>query len=502
MVTDPGFGLTVSGWHGGGGTPPPPTCADGCDAGDTCQQGSCQDGACQFTSEPDGTSCDTSDGCTVNGTCQGGTCSGDPVTIDGTASADGKAERFQVVQKAISFAFTFTNNNCDSVSYSWDFGDGTTSTDAAPTHSYATPGDYTVSVDVSCDTCDSDAAKANDTVRVVAFKATIAQPTGDPATAPSPSNQFTYTGISGKVTIPVQATIDPASVTAEMNDRIQWILSRMPNGSALTWDTPSPVDATTGANTTNNAQLAGYPTTNDQFGNDTIVMKVLDDDDSVLDTQTAPIQLFFARDDTAVPLVAPNWFRYFNQTGAGNPNAVFNTTHGVYGTSPAMLLWRTYAGSRDAITIDDAAITSAPRRDGSHQITTGIDLFADVVAHETRHVRQVHDSNTAPFFTGVTGVLRDAPAAGWSFNVNGHPPHPDPLWNHFIRVILPPFGISFDFSLDTDFDDLPDTLEPSAADFAACATPVPIECQAQRAETIAEDTFKSVDWGDPGKQHP
>lgn len=39
---------------------------------------------------------------------------------------------------------TFTNNSSNSQTYLWDFGDGMTSTDANPVHTYAAPGDYTV----------------------------------------------------------------------------------------------------------------------------------------------------------------------------------------------------------------------------------------------------------------------------------------------------------------------------------------------------------------------
>lgn len=39
---------------------------------------------------------------------------------------------------------TFTNNSLESDSYSWDFGDGNTSTEAAPTHTYSDYGLYSV----------------------------------------------------------------------------------------------------------------------------------------------------------------------------------------------------------------------------------------------------------------------------------------------------------------------------------------------------------------------
>lgn len=66
---------------------------------------------------------------------------------DFTASVDG-------------FAVTFTSSGSDITGYSWDFGDGNSSTDANPVHTYTTSGTYTVlltlkgeggSIDVSHD---------------------------------------------------------------------------------------------------------------------------------------------------------------------------------------------------------------------------------------------------------------------------------------------------------------------------------------------------------------
>ena len=42
---------------------------------------------------------------------------------------------------------TFTNCSENAKSYSWDFGDGVTSTDENPTHSYSNAGTYTVTMD-------------------------------------------------------------------------------------------------------------------------------------------------------------------------------------------------------------------------------------------------------------------------------------------------------------------------------------------------------------------
>jgi hypothetical protein len=89
MVSDPGFGLTVSGWHGGGGPPPPPTCADDCGADDDdCNTSSCVNGTCVTKPTNEGGTC--SDGtadeeCGVDGKCKAGTCVFDTKATDGKA---------------------------------------------------------------------------------------------------------------------------------------------------------------------------------------------------------------------------------------------------------------------------------------------------------------------------------------------------------------------------------------------------------------------------------
>lgn len=83
MVTDPGFGLTVSGWHGGGGPPPPPTCVNGCEPENDCNTAECVNGTCVQTPANEGDSC--SDG--ASGQCgQGGVCTGGECVFDSTAS--------------------------------------------------------------------------------------------------------------------------------------------------------------------------------------------------------------------------------------------------------------------------------------------------------------------------------------------------------------------------------------------------------------------------------
>jgi PKD repeat protein len=55
---------------------------------------------------------------------------------------------------------SFTDLSCFSETHFWDFGDGTTSTEANPTHTYASPGTYQVTLNVSNE-CGSDVTTNN-----------------------------------------------------------------------------------------------------------------------------------------------------------------------------------------------------------------------------------------------------------------------------------------------------------------------------------------------------
>jgi hypothetical protein len=78
IVSDPGFGLRVSGWHAAPPPPPPKTCVNGCDDKNECTNDACVNGACQHTPVADGTACkDDKNECTKD-VCKGGSCQHDP----------------------------------------------------------------------------------------------------------------------------------------------------------------------------------------------------------------------------------------------------------------------------------------------------------------------------------------------------------------------------------------------------------------------------------------
>ena len=66
----------------------------------------------------------------------------------------------------VSFTDMSTDANNNISSYSWDFGDGNTSQDANPQHSYAEPGSYQVSLTVTDSTSLTDTSSQMITVSV------------------------------------------------------------------------------------------------------------------------------------------------------------------------------------------------------------------------------------------------------------------------------------------------------------------------------------------------
>jgi PKD repeat protein/cytochrome c553 len=133
------------------------------------------------------------------------------------------------VGTAMNFNANASDPNGDTLSYSWDFGDGSSSTLPAPSHTYSSAGDYTVSLMVDDNnggtatcmatvtvsvaspvnqnpTCSAITPTMGEQNTVITFSATASDPDGDPltyswdfgdgstSTQASPSHTYVNTG--------------------------------------------------------------------------------------------------------------------------------------------------------------------------------------------------------------------------------------------------------------------------------------------------------------------
>lgn len=71
-------------------------------------------------------------------------CSKDPVFVSEVADGPAPTASFTNTSGSLDISFTNTSENGDT--YYWQFGDGTSSTEASPVHNYATAGRYTVNL--------------------------------------------------------------------------------------------------------------------------------------------------------------------------------------------------------------------------------------------------------------------------------------------------------------------------------------------------------------------
>jgi hypothetical protein len=159
---NPGVGVIKAGWHCGG-NPFVQATLDECPV---CHK--CEDGGCQPQT---GSSCDDGDPCTINDICINGTCVGAPLepgTV--TVFANGKPIKVAVaIGSGVQFSAKPSLPNCPSPAYKWDFGDGATSTDPAPSHLYPQKGVYNVTLQLTCPPCPRVLATGSVAVYVVAL---------------------------------------------------------------------------------------------------------------------------------------------------------------------------------------------------------------------------------------------------------------------------------------------------------------------------------------------
>jgi hypothetical protein len=282
---------------------------------------------------------------------------------------------------------------------------------------------------------------------------------------------------------------------ADMDDKIRWTIQGTGTGTQVQWrdqgDTQDQTwtgDATKGRGRVVFLKLVGLPRENSAFGAKTIVMEVPD----LGIRETTRVKIFFPRDATNNPGgTDPNWFYYWNQTPAGNPHALIDSTlqGGNVGATPAMTQWVNGGWSnKQAIHVQ----LQLPQHVGFRPYFAGesysnIALFALTLKHEGRHVWQIGVCDAQ--------VPERRARGGWSFNVDSFDTD---HWNH-----MNPQGQD----LDHDRDDWPDAqlsqltvggawrnqsggsvghIEEDACNFAASLHPT---------------SYNEHDWASPGSQY-
>lgn len=377
---------------------------------------------------------------------------------------------------------------------------------------------------------------------ITVFDVAILKPIGDPVTAPSLDNQFTYSGAAGVATVSVEANVTPGKVEGEVKDLIKWTFTSIPAGSVLTWNNPWPGEPTAGQGKSAIATLTGYPTNNSDFNGPskfrTIKMEVIRNG-KVLKTKTTPIQLFFKAEDTATGRSVPNWIYYWSQAIGSSANVEHGTPTqwSGFGVTPAMAYW-SYTTPHDktkiivydlAKDLDDGTWPDYVDTNGISQsctpanpiMTTGIDAFRDTIIHESQHVLQIAQADT------IVGTVNNTPwRYGWSWSwlgavnhnhwsrgndgkpgaagvdddgVNGvddlTPTGPGELGNGDDVVLSRNSSVVWGHGNDSDW---PKTWTLPTG---CWATGFAIETPAYSVEPNSENAMRSVDWAEPGKQH-
>jgi hypothetical protein len=363
---------------------------------------------------------------------------------------------------------------------------------------------------------------ASDTIRCVTYELAIDHPSGDPVAAGAATNEFVFSGATpGVLSIECRARITPddAEARACAEPHVFWEIDAV-GASALAWSTPDPADPRRGKGLTATATFTGLPERNADFGAKTVRLVV----EGAGVRQSTTIEVFFPKDDRNHPNMpgVPNWFYYWSQVvriPAGSHLYYTSAATGNFGETRAMLNW-SYATAQNkrAVHVMDMAATRDGAIAGLHGPLTGIDLFANTVLHEARHVRQVRDADA------VVGVRAGTCwRYGWSWNTANH--------NHWSvgpdgqpgvagvdddadgtvdnQIVTGPgeMGAGDDVYLGSagafgrDWPSAWGAIPAGAGPGGAFIGGHPIEQQAFQAETSREHAYARSDWGAPGKNH-
>ena len=191
IVADPGVGIVKAGWHCGG-NPSSTGATHDCPPCTFCNGSACVPG-CSLSSNLVSSSeayrtvfagagdcpCDDGDSCTVDDQCGGGgSCApGERKEIlSVTPEAQGPSDPEIFIGDTVQFTAEVEERHCETLTYLWDLGDGTTAGGESTSHAYDTPGTYSVSLEVNCETCDSMTEQVTVTVKCPDVQITDADP--------------------------------------------------------------------------------------------------------------------------------------------------------------------------------------------------------------------------------------------------------------------------------------------------------------------------------------
>lgn len=206
IASDPGVGIVKAGWHCGG-NPAATAATHDCPPCTVCNGSTCVPGCAVASTANSSTgglnravaaacTCSDDNSCTVGDRCGGGgSClPGAPkriTSVDARAEGPNGAEIF--TGNPVVFTAEVEHENCGNLEYLWDFGDGTTGSSRATTHTYEKPGTYNVTVTVMCDDCDTGNDRLAVNVKCAEVEITGAEPSDAAYVCPGCELQFLAT---------------------------------------------------------------------------------------------------------------------------------------------------------------------------------------------------------------------------------------------------------------------------------------------------------------------
>jgi PKD repeat protein len=139
------------------------------------------------------------------------------------------------VGTSVHFTDATTGGYLPYSAWSWDFGDGGTSTAQNPSHVYTTPGDYNVKLTVTGDCPDCGSATITKTIHVCAYYLTVTSPYDTPtgqgwydagatvtSSVTSPAGNEFCTGWTGTGSAPPSGTMRTVTFTITQPSTITW----------------------------------------------------------------------------------------------------------------------------------------------------------------------------------------------------------------------------------------------------------------------------------------